>query len=169
MTVESEDLAAEEAGRSFAEHASAGYEPDESECFNAFLAHMLAAVANLLFLGMLVPVLAPLAVFLVSPGKRPFVLFHLCQTIAFQAALFAANVAVLAVISALAILTWGRAADLYVLACIIPLFGFVVGLRTGLAAKAGAWQRYPFVGKQILFRKRPFGLEHRVLEPLRVP
>ncbi len=168
MTESSEQLAAQEdGGRSFADHASSGYTPDEDECFHALLVHLIPAIANVLFLGILIPVISPLTILLVTKERRPFLLFHLSQSIAFQALLFGANIVLVVLVSLVTILTWGRGADLYFLSFVFPFLGVIFGLRVGLVASSGEWRKCPIVGEHVLYSRQPSGFRHRIFDSLK--
>jgi uncharacterized Tic20 family protein len=132
-----------------------GYRAPPDECDQAFFTHIGSAVASLLTCGIL-GVGGALVPYLMAKDRRPFMLFHVNQALAFQAT----SVVVLAVVgligaivsavfSCLGVLVYVAAPVPWAVSVIYPI---LIGLR----ARDGEWSEYPFLGRHVLRDWRPF-------------
>jgi uncharacterized Tic20 family protein len=130
--------------------------PTQQEIDYAYLAHLLPAIANLIFLGFLVPVLAPIALLWAVKERSPFLMFHVHQSVLFQGVLFVTYLALLFFAGTVSLIVGVAAMPFYMLAFSIPIVGFVLPLPIGTAAKRGEWSEYPVVGQVVLRLRKPF-------------
>ncbi len=128
----------------------------EAEREHAFYAHLLGSCANLLSFGLLLPVVAPLAVLWLAPRRGMFLLFHLHQTVALQLSLFACNLLLFLVVSFITHMTCGIGGVLFVLCGIPPVVGIVYPLTVGLAARKGEWKQFEWIGERVYYLRRIF-------------
>ncbi len=139
----------------FAAAKATGYPPNDNDKEAAFYAHLFGALANVLFCGLAVPVVAPLIALAIKKERGPFALYHINQAMVFQGVLFAANVVLAIVISIVALFTCGIGGVLFVLNGIPPLIGLVYGIVVALSAKEGQWSEYAVIGPKVLNMKSP--------------
>jgi uncharacterized Tic20 family protein len=133
---------------------AAGYVPDQEEREHAFYAHVFAALANILTCGMLLPVGAPLVALMMAKQKKPFLLFHVNQSLVFQAACCAAAFSLWMAVFVLSLVCIGWL--LIPLPLLVTLAGTVYPIVVGMAARNGEWKEYPVIGPKVLREWKPF-------------
>jgi uncharacterized Tic20 family protein len=139
----------------YAQSAAAAGPPTEEDKQHAFYAHLFAAVANVVFCGAAVQIVAPFLVVLMDKRKHPFTLFHVNQSLIFQAALFGINAALAILFTILSLVTCGIGSFLFILNGFVPVIGCVYAILVGLKAKEGQWETYPWVGEKVLGAQSP--------------
>ncbi|MGB0678727.1 MAG: hypothetical protein ACPGUV_03600 [Polyangiales bacterium] len=134
------------------------YLPSPEECQLAASVHRWAAVADVISLGLLLPMLAPLVALQRGHGRTrgPFLLYHLNQSVLFQGMVFAVNLALALVFAVVTLLTCGVGAVLFILNLLPPLVAAVYALVMARAARRGLWRTYPWVGAKVLQAKIPW-------------
>ncbi|QQR89714.1 MAG: DUF4870 domain-containing protein [Myxococcales bacterium] len=145
----------ERAAGYFAGAKAGGQLPGPEQCQNAFFAHFLAAIANVVCCGFVLPIGAPLLVLLFSKQKTAFELFHIHQSVIFQGALFVIQVALQIWIMVLSIAGVSLASLLNVLHVLPVLIAVVYAIIVGMAARRGEWSEYFFIGEKVL-KMKPF-------------
>ncbi len=137
----------------FMQAKNAGYAPDEHEREFASLAHILGALGALLSLGFFPTFVPPLLILIITKRRGPFLLFHLNQTVYYQAAAYAIYIGVFLLITLVVSLTYGIAVFLYVLCGIALMFNIAYPLIIGVGASKGEWREYEWFGEHILHRR----------------
>jgi len=133
--------------------AESGYQPDQEELTQAFNAHLFGGLAAFIFCGLVFPIAAPLIVFATAKEKRPFMLYHVNQSLIFQGAFFAINAGIATVGGILTFLCIG-----YFILLLLPitwLIAVIYPLVVGMGAKRGEWTEYPFIGQKLLREWKP--------------
>lgn len=135
--------------------ADTGYQPDEEEATQAFNAHLFGALVALFCCGLLLPVAAPFIVFATAKEKRPFMLFHVNQSIMFQAVAVILILGIDIVSFILGSLTCGIGWILGIVHVVPWIAAVVYPLVVGMAAKRGEWAEYPVIGQKLMREWKP--------------
>jgi uncharacterized Tic20 family protein len=138
----------------FGRAAAAGHVPTDREREHAFYAHVAAAALAFLSCSLVFPILAPVAVYALVKDKTPFVLFHIHQSLIFQAACSAAQILITATgtLSSFFCVGWA----LYLLGLVPWLAGSIYALVVGLWARNGEWRGYAVITDKLLHDWKPF-------------
>lgn len=138
----------------FGRAAAAGHVPTDREREHAFYAHAAAALLAFLSCSLVFPILAPVAVYALVKDRTPFVLFHVHQSLIFQAACSAAQILITATgtLSSFFCVGWA----LYLLGLVPWLAGSVYALVVGLWARKGEWRGYALITDKLLHDWKPF-------------
>jgi uncharacterized Tic20 family protein len=138
----------------FGQVASSGYVPSDQEREYAFYAHLAAAILAFVSCSFVFPVVAPIVVYAVAKEKPPFLLFHVHQSLLFQAACSALQIV---------ITTTGALSSFFCVGWMLFLLGLVPWLGAsiyafvvGLWARNGEWRGYPFLTDKLLHTWKPF-------------
>lgn len=134
--------------------AASGVEPTEREREHAFYAHLAAAGLAVLSCSLILPILAPVAVYAISKERSPFVVFHVHQSLLFQAACSAAQILITAAgtLSSLFCIGWA----LYLLGLVPWLGGAAYAFVVSLWAHRGEWRGYAVITDKLLHEWKPF-------------
>jgi uncharacterized membrane protein len=132
------------------EAATAAGPPTPEDCQNAFYAHVFASIANVLSAGVLLPLLGAAIPLFLDQRRHPFLLFHINQSFWYQLLLAGVNLVLVLAVTAVAMITCGFGAVLYVVCVIPPLVGIIHPLFVGMKVREGAWTAYPVVGERVL-------------------
>jgi len=138
----------------FGQAKDAGYQPDEQEREHAFYAHLFAGLGGFFFCGTVFAVVAPLLVMAMTKERKPFMLYHLNQSVVFQTAFFVLNTAIAMIGGVLTLVCIG-----YVILMILPitiLIQAIYPIAIAFAAKRGEWIEYPAIGPKVLREWKPF-------------
>jgi uncharacterized Tic20 family protein len=139
----------------YAQNAAAAGPLTEEDKQNAFYAHLFAALANWVTCGAAVPIAAPFIVVMMDKRKHPFTLFHVNQSLIFQAVLFGINAALAILFTILSVVTCGIGSFLFLLTGVIPIIAGIYPILVGLKAKEGQWESYPMIGEKVLAAQSP--------------
>jgi hypothetical protein len=140
---------------SFGRVHDGGYRAAPNECDQAFYVHIGGAAASALTCGVL-GVGGALVPYLMAKERRPFMLFHLNQAIAFQAASVGALALIMLAGTIVAMVFSCLGFLVYVVAPIPWAVSVIYPVLVGLRARDGLWSLYPVVGRHVLRDWRPF-------------
>ncbi|MCA9601444.1 MAG: hypothetical protein KC417_05450 [Myxococcales bacterium] len=126
-----------------------GYVPSDDEHQAALYAHLFAAGASFLTLGIGLAVLAPYLAVVITKQKGPFLLFHVNQAAIYQGAVSIVSLS-------LGLTGMMCCAPIFLLPVSWLILGAGYPIYVGLRAQDGLWEEYLFVGAKVLRDWRPF-------------
>ena len=137
----------------FAQAASQCGPPSDEDKQHAFFAHLFCVLLNVFCCGLFFPFLGALIPLAMTKTKHPFVMFHINQSLLFQAAIYLVNVVlyILGAIGNLCLVGW----LLYPLNAILVLIAIIYPIIVGLKAKDGQWEKYAVIGDKVLGMASP--------------
>lgn len=148
----------------FRQAMQSGAQPSDEDCRYALYAHLLGAIVGLFTTGVIFPAMAPTFVLLFQTSRHPFLLFHINQTMWFQAIISLALAGMWIVFMIIYFLSCGIGGLLLlpvflVVHLVLWLLSVVLPLVTMLGARRGEWSRYPFIGDMVLDQESPLVVE----------
>jgi uncharacterized Tic20 family protein len=134
--------------------AATGYQPFDRERELAFYAHLAAALLAIPSCSVVLPILAPIAVYALAKERTPFVVFHVHQSLIFQAACSAAQILITALgtLSTFFCVGWA----LFLLGLVPWLGGAAYAIVVSLWARQGEWRGYAVITDKLLHQWKPF-------------
>jgi uncharacterized membrane protein len=137
----------------FAQAAAQWPAPSDEDKQHAFFAHLFCALLNICCCGFLFPFLGALVPLAMTKSKHPFVMFHINQSLFFQASLYALNILlyIAGAIGNMCLIGW----LLLPLNAIVVLLGAIYPILVGLKAKEGQWEKYAVIGDKVLAMQSP--------------